>query len=50
MDEPVRISVNVQEDGKLRQFKVEEPTFEAAVVAVLRMLTKPRTPVVGEAV
>lgn len=49
MEEPVRICVNVQEGEKLRQIVVEEATFEAAVLAVMRALTQPRTVVAGTA-
>lgn len=45
----VRISVTVQQEGSLRQLIVEDATFEAAVVAVLRLLTQRSVPVVGTA-
>lgn len=49
MDDPVRISVTVQDGDQVSQFKVEDATFDAAVVAVLRMLTQRPIPVVGTA-
>lgn len=49
MDDPVRISVAVQDGDQVRQFKVEEATFEAAVVALMRMLTQRPVAIVGTA-
>lgn len=49
MTAPVRISVTIQQDGSLRQLIVEEPAFDAAVLAVLRLLTQRPAVVAGTA-
>ena len=49
MGDPVRINVAVQDGDKVRQFRVEEATFEAAVVALMRMLTQRPITVAGAA-